>query len=208
MLDWKNVLTDLVKRPRLHARFLNTISLMEYMGARKIVKSQLEKNIDSEVLAHMTEEIRHAQIFKKMALKLSEGELQTYDDKHLLAGAEGRLYIQTVDRSVEAALEGQDSYYNYLLSTLLIEERANQVYPFYSELLEPFGFGGYLRTILREEEHHLEQINEQLLQSSRLSEAKINALRMVERDAFFNLIGAVGLELGFAGEESSYQHLI
>lgn len=195
MSNWKDVLSKLVKNPLAHAKFLNTISLMEYMGARKIVKSQLEKNIDSEVLAHMTEEIRHAQIFKKMALKLSDGRLSTYDDRFLLAGAEGRAYIQSVDQSIAAALNGEDSYYNYLLSTLLIEERANQVYPFYAELLEPYGFGGHLRGILREEEHHLDQITKELQNNSRLSSQKLAALRMIEQKAFDYLIMAIEREL-------------
>lgn len=206
METWKRVLSQLVKNSEKHARFLNTISLMEYMGARKIVKSQLEKNIDSEVLAHMTEEIRHAQIFKKMALKLSEGLLKNYGDEFLLAGVEGRAYIQTVDQSVAAALNGEDSHYNYLLSTLLIEERANSVYPFYAELMEPMGFSSYLRGILREEEHHLEQIQTSLENSQKLSSQKLQALRMIEQKAFDFLIQAVDRELnGFQFETFANQ---
>ena len=195
-LDWKDVLTELVAHPNEHARFINTISLMEYMGARKIVKSQLEKNIDSEVLAHMTEEIRHAQIFKKMALKLSDGKLKTYSDEHLLAGNEGRAYIQSVDQSVAAALNGENSHYNYMLSTLLIEERANSVYPFYAELIEPFGFGSHLRGILREEESHLEKIQQGILEAGKLSVTKMAALRIIEQEAFDGLIRAVASHIG------------
>ncbi len=191
MTDWKQILIELVKEPQQHARFLNTISLMEYMGARKIMKSQKESVIDREVLAHMTEEIRHAQIFKKMALKLSEGHLKTYDDEYLLAGAAGRAYIQSVDQSVAAALNGEDSHYNYLLSTLLIEERANTVYPFYADLMEPLGFASYIKTILREEEHHLEQIQTELQKNEKLTSQKLAALRMIEQKAFnFLMISA------------------
>ena len=195
MMYWKQVLSELVKHNELHAKFLNTISLMEYMGARKIVKSQLEKNVDSEVLAHMTEEIRHAQIFKKMALKLSDKKLKTYDDEYLLAGPAGRAYIQTVDQSISAVLQGENSYLNYLLSTLLIEERANEVYPFYEKLLEPFGFGTYIRGILREEENHLEQIKDLLEKSPSFSSQKLDALRMIEKKAFDFLISEVGIAL-------------
>ncbi len=193
---WQQVLRELTVQPDKHARFLNTISLMEYMGARKIVKSQFEKNIDSEVLAHMTEEIRHAQIFKKMALKMSDGHLKTYTDEFLLAGEAGRSYIQSVDQAVCAALEGEDSYLNYLLSTLLIEERANQVYPFYAQLMEPFGGASQIKAILREEEHHLEQIQSLLAESSKVSSQKLMALRMIEQRAFDFLIQSVALELG------------
>lgn len=189
--DWRNVLMKLVRNPEKHARFVNTISLMEYMGARKIMKSQREDKVDMEVLAHMTEEIRHAQIFKKMALKLSGGALQTYGDHHLLAGYEGRAYIQSVDQAVAAALGGQNSHLNYLLSTLLIEERANDVYPFYCELLDPFDMAGPIRGILREEENHLRQIEELLSSTPKLSNEKMQALRMIEQQAFDLLIQAV-----------------
>ncbi len=199
---WKDVLSELVKHNDLHGMFLNTISLMEYMGARKIVKSQLEKNVDAEVLAHMTEEIRHAQIFKKMALKLSNKKLKTYADEHLLAGGAGRAYIQSVDQSIAAALNGENSYFNYLLSTLLIEERANEIYPYYEKLLEPLGFGGYIRGILREEENHLEQIKNHLENSPQFSSQKLDALRMIEQRAFDFLIGEVALALNMS---STYQ---
>lgn len=210
MKKWQKVLSELVQRPLLHAKFLNTISLMEYMGARKIVKSQLEHNVDSEVLSHMTEEIRHAQIFKKMALKLSEGKLKTYADEYLLAGAEGRAYIQSVDQSIAAALNGQNAKLNYMLSTLLIEERANEVYPFYAELLQPSGFAGHLRGILREEEHHLEQIKQGLENSQKISSQSLEALRMIEEQAFNGLIDAVERSLSDSNweyaDEVSYQH--
>lgn len=195
MSDWKNVLSQLVTKTDKHARFLNTISLMEYMGARKIVKSQLEKNIDRDVLAHMTEEIRHAQVFKKMALKLSDGKLTTYADHFLLAGEAGRSYIQSVDQSVAAALNGEHSFYNYLLSTLLIEERANEVYPFYSQLLEPLGYSSQIKAILREEENHLQQIQQLLEKSPHLTSQKLDALRMIEQKSFDYLIQCIALEL-------------
>ena len=193
--QWKSTLSRLVKRPSLHARFINTISLMEYMGARKIVKSQEERGVTSEILAHITEEIRHAQVFKKMALKLSDGKLTTYGDHHLLAGAEGRSYIQSVDQSVAAALRGENTYLNYLLSTLLIEERANSVYPFYLDLLEPFGMAGPIRGILREEEHHLEEMHRALADVPGLDANQMAALKLIEEEAFQNLINAVDFQL-------------
>ncbi len=191
MTDWKTVLTDLSQRPHDHARFLNSISLMEYMGARKIMKSQHEESISAEVLAHMAEEIRHAQVFKKMALKLSEGRLVTYDEEYLLAGNEARAYIQTVDQGVAGVLKKQDSYFNYLLSTLLIEERANKVYPFYAQLLEPYGFATHIQKILREEEHHLKEIEDSLKERQGLSSQQMEHLRELESKAFMALIEAV-----------------
>lgn len=63
-MTWQECLTALVKQPTLHARFLNTLSLLEFIGARKIMKSQEEDSVTPAVLAHATEEIRHAQVLK------------------------------------------------------------------------------------------------------------------------------------------------
>lgn len=197
-VQWKDVLREIVKRPLIHGRFLNTISLMEYIGARKIVKSQFEKNIDQNVLNHMNEEIRHAQVFKKMALKVSGGELKTYDEPYLIAGNEARAYLQCVDRSVESALNGENSYANYLLSTLLIEERANEIYPFYSELMEPLGFSHFIKNILKEEELHLQDTLSALQENNVLTAAQLSALRMIEGQAFQQLIEAIAREMGMA----------
>ena len=192
---WKSILTELVELPRLHARFLNTLSLMEYMGARKIMKSQLEKNIDTQVLAHMTEEIRHAQIFKKMALKLSGKRLVTYEDFHLLAGRQGRNYIQSVDRSVAEILNHENSRENYLLSTLIIEERANEIYPFYAHLMKPLGFGSQVSNVFQEEKNHLEQIRRQIMQSGQLDSSKMEFLYKVEEEAFGVFMGEVKIQI-------------
>ena len=193
--NWKDILTRLIDFSYLHARFLNTISLMEYMGARKIIKSQLERDIDSQVLAHITEEIRHAQIFKKMALKLSGGKLATYEDCHLLAGEQGRSYIQSVDRSVATALNHENSRGNYLLSTLIIEERANQIYPFYAQLMKPLGFGPQISNIFQEEKHHLEQIRGQIMQSGQLDSSQMEVLRIMEKEAFGAFMEAVVFQI-------------
>jgi hypothetical protein len=195
MIQWQDVLTRLSENRELHARFLNSISLMEYMGARKIMKSQHEKDVSFEVLAHMSEEVRHAQIFKKMALKLSEGQLISYDEPFLLAGNEARAYIQTVDQSVCQVLQQKDTHLNYLLSTLLIEERANSVYPFYIKLVEPYGFGSHIQKILREEEHHLKEIEDGLKQKQILDDQQMAHLRAQEQLAFDQLIATVDREL-------------
>src|SRR5690348_7777093 len=122
-------------RLAIHAEFLNTLSLLEYIGARKIVKSQVDRNITEELLGHITEEIRHAQVLKHLSLKLSSDSLSTYQDQHLLCGSEAKAYIQTVDHSVEKLLTKKNEWMNYLLTTLVIEERASRAYPIYNDYL-------------------------------------------------------------------------
>ena len=60
--------------PALHARFLNTVAMLEYIGARKIMKSQRADMFDMELLSHVSEETRHAWLVKRMAIKLDPEE--------------------------------------------------------------------------------------------------------------------------------------
>jgi hypothetical protein len=156
------VVSTLVKvagSKELHARFVNTLSLLEYIGARKILKSQNENRVSAELLAHVAEEIRHAQALKRVALKMSEGQLEGYSERELVAGAEARAYIQAVDHTPLLAGEvSRDAWTAYLYTTLLIEERANRIYPLYEAILGQAGFPGVLRGILAEEEAHLSDI--------------------------------------------------
>lgn len=188
MIDWKKILREVVSRPELHARLLNTFSLLEYIGARKIMKSQEESQITPTVLAHMTEEIRHAQIFKKLAMKVGGEAVRSYAEESLLCGREGREYIQGIDFKAHHVLGGKKPWLNYLLTTLVVEERAQSMYPYYDELLIPLGLGGPLKAIYREEEEHLAQVLMALKVSEPLAEEQLEQIRHEEKvrfDAFF-----------------------
>jgi hypothetical protein len=165
----------------VHARFANTLSLLEYIGARKILKSQREGSVTAELLAHVSEEVRHAQALKRVALKLSDGALEGYGDDELLAGDEARAYIQAVDHTPLLEGEGsRDSWESYLYTTLLVEERANRIYPLYGPILSRAGFPGVMKGILKEEEAHLGDIRANL--GSRLE--ALEPLRLREEAAF------------------------
>lgn len=189
---YQEVLQQIVKFPAVHARFMNTLSFLEYVGARKILKSQIADTITFQVLAHAAEEIRHAQVLKKIALKLSQGELDSYSPDQLLCGFEASCYIQTLDRAVEKELGEKNPWLNYLYTTLLIEERANQVYPYYEPLLAECGFPGVLKAIVREEDHHLKEIEDELKDAEGIAESRLNLLREIEKKAFHQFISAVG----------------
>jgi hypothetical protein len=184
MTEWKQTLADLVQVPELHGKFLNTLSLLEYIGARKIMKSQKEAEITPTVLGHMVEEIRHAQIVKKLALKIGGPSLKSYDESALLCGDEGRAYIQAIDKKAEEVLGQKDSVANYLLTTLIIEERAQEIYPLYDQLLAPLGLNGPLKAIFREEEEHLFQVTEMLKTKSQCTEEMFEEVRKEEKKYF------------------------
>lgn len=190
---FSDVIPALAKSKDLHSRFINTLSYLEYVGARKILKSQDESSISMELLAHIAEEVRHAQVLKKIALKMSDHRLPTYADDQLLAGAEARAYIQAVDRSSE---KENSSFKNYLYTTLLLEERAKKIYPFYEPILAEAGFPGALRAIVLEEESHLHQISKHLSTSQNApSDIILNEMRQNEEAAFSRWMHAISLIL-------------
>lgn len=187
-MTWQNCIRTIVRSPTLHARLLNSLSLLEFIGARKIMKSQEETFVTPAVLAHATEEIRHAQIIKKLAIKIGGESMHTYESETLLCGEEAKAYIHGIDYKAQTVLGEKDSWRNYLLTTLVVEERAQELYPFYEEVLSSLGFGGPIKTIVREEVEHLAEVIERLRVTGGVTEQMMNEVRHEERrlfDAFF-----------------------
>ncbi len=199
--DTDRLLAELLSRlaaaPALHARFLNTLSLLEYVGARKIYKSQPAGRFTVELLEHVVEEGRHALVLKKLAIRLGGDAVRTYDSEGLLSGADATRYMQTLDHAAETDLElsgfpaGEErTWINYLLTTLLIEERADSLYPVYEPILTALGHGGVAAAIVAEEKRHLRDVFESLTSGDPRRDERLERLRPVERRAFAALVSA------------------
>lgn len=180
----------------LQARFANLLSFMEYVGARKILKSQPQEDLDLALLGHASEELRHALLLKRLALALDAG-VTSYAPAHLLGGHAGSRYMQSIDRAAQAdladasATPALQAFVNYLYTTLLVEERAREFYPRYAELLAPAGHAGVARSILREEEGHLAAVLHGLSERDPSLHARMERLRAAEASAFQDWLGAV-----------------
>lgn len=191
LVTFETVIAKVRVNQDTHAKFVNTLSLLEYIGARKIIKSQNEADISIDLLAHAAEEIRHAQMLKKIALKMSEGKLDSYQEEHLLCGNAGRAYIQAIDHGVEAEMTTTNPWTNYLIATLLIEERANVLYPFYETILAECGHPGILKAIVREENAHLRDILNYLEKQNPKNLPSLEKLRGLEERAFSKFMEAI-----------------
>ncbi|HLG20228.1 MAG TPA: hypothetical protein VI895_10505 [Bdellovibrionota bacterium] len=174
----------LVAHSEAHARFVNSLSFVEYIGARKILKSQHADNFSFELLSHVAEEIRHAQVLKRLALRMSDGLVTSYRPEHLLAGQEAEAYIQAIDHAVEQEIGGEQHWKNYLLTTLVVEERAKSFYSEYETVLARCGYGGILAAIVREEEGHLKKMYSWLSADQLGYEYLLGKLRKREQSAF------------------------
>lgn len=167
-MDITDILPLLIEDNRLHARFLNTLSLMENTGARKISACEDPLTVTYIVLKHAAEEHRHAFYLKKQIEKTSE-DCPTYEPSYLLASQASRHYLNQLDIDVcrylkrELGLTGKElRFAAYLLVTYAIEMRADELYPVYQQALENAGSRVNVKSIILEEEGHLEEMLNQL----------------------------------------------
>ena len=157
----------------MHARWLNTLSLMENTGARKISASEDSQTVTYIILKHAAEEHRHAFYLKKQIEKTVEGFCPTYASEYLLAPACSKYYLNQLDVQVcrylknEFMLGGKDlRFAAYLLVTYAIEVRADELYPVYQKALDDASSKVNVKSIILEEEGHLEEMLNQLKQFS------------------------------------------
>jgi rubrerythrin len=186
----KNLIKKIMSSNSLKARFLNTLSLLEYIGARKILKSQYQESFHAQLLNHVAEEIRHAQILKRMALKIEPELCLTYAPSALLCGHEATQYFQTIDHAAQEAFSETDPWISYLYTTYLVENRATSFYKMVDEVLADIGSAPLFRGILVEEDRHLDEIKTALTKVPS-AKAQLERLEAIEANALSQLIQAI-----------------
>jgi len=103
----ETLLDRIIPHPALHARFVNTLARLEYVGVRKMLKSRRADRLDLDGLQHLLDEAVHALRLKKAAAALAAAggaAVTTFSDADTLAGDAGEAYFQALDRRAEMAL--------------------------------------------------------------------------------------------------------
>jgi hypothetical protein len=172
-MDQKTLLetvTDrIVQNNELHTRWLNSLSMMENTGDRKISHYEDPVHCDIVVLKHAAEEARHAYYLKKLIGRLDTDACPDYTFPHLLAPIETHHYLNRLD--VEASrylknklgLTGRALMHGaYLLVTYSIEVRADMLYGIYQEALTRYHSRVNVKSIIAEEEGHLAEMERML----------------------------------------------
>ncbi|MCI0468218.1 MAG: hypothetical protein L0Y57_14670 [Beijerinckiaceae bacterium] len=195
----ESLVAKIVADPSLHARWLNTFSYLEYVGFRKIVKSQRAGELTAAILGHACEEGRHALGLKKLAMKLGGAGFDTYLPEALLCGEAAEDYFQELDRSCDAAFadwpESERTKLAYCYVTWLVERRALDVYGVYKKALGESEIARKLTSLLAEETKHLADV-EALLQSSDLEfPRRAKAFEAIEAVLYQSFIEALASEL-------------
>jgi hypothetical protein len=197
-----NILPTIIADNQLHARWLNTLSLMENTGARKISASEDPTTVTYIILKHAAEEHRHAFYLKKQIEKTGKALCPTYADEYLVASNYSKYYLNMLDVEVcrylkkELHLTGKElRFAAYLLVTYAIEVRADELYPIYQDALDNAGSKINVKSIILEEEGHLEEMINQLKTFSPQWQLHADKAVAMETRLFNDWVVALGEEV-------------
>jgi len=186
---------DIVANNQVHAKFLNTLSLLENTGARKISASEDLEAVTLMVLKHAAEEHRHAFYLKKQIQKLQVESCYTYKKEDLLAPRSSLQYLNRLDVYTSKylkrtlGLSGSNlRFAAYLLVTYAIELRADQLYPIYQEALHAALSKVSVKSIIFEEQGHLEEMILQLKEFSSDWQDHAKQIQKIEEELFYQWI--------------------
>lgn len=165
MQNFEPLFKKIIRNKKLHACFLNTLSLMELLGAHKLSRLVPFLGHKTSFLEHVSEEFRHAYFLRTLAQKIGEDAINSYDALHVIALHKSRTYINHMHRHVCLLLKQEAlndpalfKWRVYLLSTLAIETRALPFYEAYQNELNIAGLRISVKSVIAEEANHLAEI--------------------------------------------------
>jgi hypothetical protein len=195
----KDIVDKIVTDDAAHAKWLNSLSMMENTGARKISKYEHPVTTNIIVLKHAAEEARHAYYLKKQIGKLNADACPDYSYPYLLAPVESHHYLHELDVAAcrylrnEMGLNGRDLKHGaYLLVTYAIEVRADMLYGIYQEALTRHKSKVNVKSIILEEEGHLAEM-QRMLETFHPNWEKLAAdMCAIEDHLFQRWVSAIG----------------
>ena len=201
-MEFHHLLKRIVQDGSTHAKWLNTLSFMENAGARKISKCEHPTLVSQIQLKHAAEEHRHAYYLKKQIGKIDPELCKTYESTELLAPIATSQYLHSLDikacRYLQKAfnLDKTDiKYAAYLFVTYAIEVRADELYPVYQEALTEASSKIMVKSIILEEEGHLEEMINQLNEFSPDWKHHADHILTIEKELHKEWINAVTEEV-------------
>ncbi|MDQ1856448.1 hypothetical protein [Chryseobacterium sp. WLY505] len=201
-MEFHHLLKKIVQEGSTHAKWLNTLSFMENAGARKISKCEHPTLVSQIQLKHAAEEHRHAYYLKKQIGKINPELCKTYESTELLAPIATSQYLHSLDikacRYLQKAfnLDKTDiKYAAYLFVTYAIEVRADELYPVYQEALTEASSKIMVKSIILEEEGHLEEMIHQLNEFSPDWKNHADQILTIEKELHEEWINAITQEV-------------
>lgn len=141
-MNFEKTLEKICSDRRLESHWVNLLSLLEYIGCRKILKGVPFNEVNAEILRHVFEESLHAFTLKKLVdTPWSEG----------LFTQIGWNYFKSLDEEISSKVQP-----SYRAVSWAIEERVMRVYPLYVEKTDWSETKQVLCIILAQERRHAE----------------------------------------------------
>ena len=189
----ERALNGITKCQKTHGQWLNTLSFMEYIGARKILKALPASVLNETLLGHISEEAFHSLFFKKLARKVTGGDPR-FKEEDMLAEEECEGYFQNIDKKSKEISKG-DVLLNYLYTTWAVETRAVCVYSIYNRILKDGGFFFSLNSVLKDETGHLKQVENSIGERDENHKLHFQELMKFECREFSSLLCALEREV-------------
>jgi hypothetical protein len=184
------LLSRFVGHRPLHARFMNTLSMLEHLGSHKIMATQHGQAIDQPTLKHLADETRHAFFFKRHADR-EAGRTMAYEADDLVAPAAARRYFHRLEAEIVRALPaGIHPRAAYLTMSMIVEFRAVWAYRLYHAALDNAGHTVSLKGLLAEEGSHLTDMAARLHTLTALDESHIRVLIAIEQRLYQRLLAS------------------
>jgi hypothetical protein len=194
----QRLLDRIVPDPKLHARFVNTLARLEYVGVRKILKSRRSERLDLDGIQHILDEAVHALRLKKAAAALGAAtgaDVGTFAPSATLAGDAAENYLQALDHRAEEALgdlpEGDRAEANYLLTSAAVEVRAQVFYALYDRTLRAHDAGFSVAAISKDEDRHLDEMAAGLATALPDWQRRFEPLLAAEEALYARFLGAI-----------------
>ncbi len=202
-MNLATTLKGIISDPQMHARWLNSLSYLEYRGFRKIARSRSTEEMTFDILMHTAEEVRHSLFFKKQAVRIGGNDFDSFREDALMCPESLKSYFFEIDSKATLAISSLEKHLlsgaAYSLVTWLVEKRAMSIYQVYEELLKASSARFSLSGVLKEESLHLKEVGnnaERLLIKHGFDIALISAIEEREFNKLWSLIEANVLGLG------------
>lgn len=161
-VSWGQFLDQVTQNPSQHHLWLRSLSYLEYIGYRKMVKAVPYTKVNTGVYHHLSDEIQHSFMLREIADKQFGNSLDIEKVTSLVDIAEN--YFQGLDSQIDdwiaSKLGKKDAYASYVWVSYTIEKRAMKVYPQYLSKLHEHALKVAIQKIIKDEADHLSYLEE------------------------------------------------
>ncbi len=141
-----------------HYLWLKSLSYIEYIGYRKMVKSLSYDEMGKDTFQHLSDEIQHSFMLRRLADDFRGARASDPTESGKISSI-AENYFQTLDSKIgewTTDLSGSENHQlSYLWTSYIIEKRAMKVYPHYFSKLDSSPLKTTIQKIIKDESEHL-----------------------------------------------------